>query len=80
MAEVTIKATVTPDHRLTGVVPKELPAGEVEATLRPVLSEDERRQRKEALRLLLKALRDSGRRADSGAMDARIRELRDSWD
>lgn len=80
MAEVTIKATVTPDHKLSGVVPKELPAGEVEATLRPVLSEQERRKRKEALRQLLSALRDSGRHADPDVMDARIREMRDSWD
>jgi hypothetical protein len=81
MPQITVKATVTPDHKLTVDVPESWPAGrEVEAVLRTVESNDDRRARVEALRKRLQALQASGRKGDPAEMDERIRDLRESWE
>lgn len=79
MPEVQIKGSAS-SGELRAEMPRGWPDGEYQVILRRDESPEEVAQRKQRLRIVLERLARSGRKADPAELDARIQELRDSWD
>lgn len=79
MPEVHVKGSST-SGELRIELPEGWPDAEYDVVVRREESPAETLERQKRLRAALERLVHSGRRADPKTLDARIQELRDSWD
>jgi len=82
MPEITLKAKVSKDHKLTAKVPPEVPAGEFEVVVHIPESDAGREKRnRELLEFLESLAKQPGRVSRSKEdIDQQIEEERNSWE
>jgi hypothetical protein len=78
MPEITIKATITPDHKLHADVPEDTPVGDVEVVIRPVPAKGG--NARAVAGAMLKAAKAVKNGRTKEEIDADLAALRDEWD
>lgn len=78
MPEITIKATITPDHKLHADVPEDFPVGDVEVVIRPLPMNGGNARAVAAAMLKAAKSVKAGRTREE--IDADLAALRDEWD